>query len=117
MHMIDRLYADQVEREIEQAMTAMFPHGAGTATHHRVNHHLDIIARVAFGAGKTYALMGLMTAEDVAEHYQISTRRARALIRNRHERFSIGMKAGNTWLVHRDELDGLLQPDEKYRAR
>lgn len=113
--MIDRLWTDQVERQIEQAMASMFPHGAGTTNHLRVAHHLEHVAQVAWNAGRTHALMGLMTAEDVAEHYRISARRARALIRNRHERFGIGMKAGNVWLVHRDELPEL-EPEAKYRA-
>lgn len=58
--------------------------------------------------------MELMTAEDVAEHFGFSVRRARALIANRNERFGIGMKVGRSWLVHRDEL-GRLEPEEKYR--
>lgn len=113
-HFINGLY-ETVEREIEQAMDSMFPYGAGQTTHTRVRHHLEQVAQRAFQLGRTHALMGLMTAEDVAAHFQISTRRARALIRNRHERFAVGMKAGNQWLVHRDELDSLT-PDERYRA-
>lgn len=113
--MIDRLWEDQVERAIEQAMQSMFPHGAGQATHHRVAHHMEQVAKRAFQAGKTYALMGLMTAEDVAEHYQVTSRRARALIKNRHERFGVGMRFGNSWLIHRDELPQL-EPDAKHRA-
>lgn len=114
-NMIDKLWEDQVEQAMEQAMDSMFPYGAGKTTHQRVSHHLEQVAKVAFCTGKTYALMGLMTAEDVAEHFQITPRRARALIKNRHERFAIGMKAGNTWLVHRDDLDSLT-PEEKYRS-
>lgn len=59
-----------------------------------------------------YAL--LMTTEDVAEWFGVSERRARALIKNRHERFGIGTQIGNTWLVHRDELD-VLEPDERFK--
>jgi hypothetical protein len=115
-HMIDRLYSDTVEIEIWRAMNAMFPHGAGQTTHHRVKHNLDTVARRAFQAGKTYALLGLMTSSDVAEHFDISKRRARALIQNRHERFGVGMKAGREWLVHRDELPQL-QPNDRYRRK
>ena len=93
----------------------MFPHGAGRAPHTRVLRHLEQIAQIAFRVGRNHALMGLMTAADVAEHFGVSERRARALIQNRHERFGVGMRVGNQWLVHRDEL-GNLEPDEKYRA-
>jgi len=81
----------------------------------RVSHWLDHIAQVAYREGRNDALMGIMTAEDVAAHYNISPRRARALIRNRHERFGVGMKAGNVWLINRDELHDL-EPDARYRA-
>ena len=98
---------DIVEQHINQAMATMFPHGAGTTNHHRVKHFLDQVARCAFREGRNQALLGLMTANDVAEHYQITPRRARALIENRHKRFGTGMKLGNSWLICRDELPNL----------
>jgi len=102
------------ERAIEQAMDTMFPHGAGRTTDARVRHHLEQVAQTAFREGKTHALMGLMTTEDIAREFGVTERRARALVQNRHERLGVGMRFGNSWLVHRDELDAL-QPDEKYR--
>lgn len=108
-------YWQSVDQEIEKAMESMFPHGAGRTTHQRVQHWLNIVAQQAFNEGRSWALMGLMTADDVAEHFQISPRRARALIANRHERFGVGMQFGNSWLVHRDELPSLV-PDEKYKT-
>lgn len=103
-----------IEQELDKAMLAMFPHGAGRASDIQVRHWLEQIAQVAYREGKHGALLGLMTAEEVAEHFQITPRRARALIKNRHRRFGVGMKAGNTWLVHQDEL-AQLQPDKKHR--
>ena len=106
---------DITEQRIEQALATMFPHGEGRTTRPRVEHHLRQVAQVAFREGKSYALMGLMTAQDVADHFDISVRRARALIANRHERFGTGMQVGKQWLVHRDELDQLA-PDERFRS-
>jgi len=103
-----------IQNRIENSMTAMFPNGAGRATDSAVRHHLETVATVAYQEGRNQALLGLMTAEDVAEHFDISPRRARALIQNRHERFGVGMRFGNSWLVSRDELQSL-EPDEKYR--
>ena len=97
--MIDSLYSDIVEREIQNAMDSMFPHGAGNTTHTRVQHHLNVIAKMAFESGKSYALLGLMTANDVAAHFDITPTRARALIAHRHKRFGVGMKFGSSWLV------------------
>ncbi len=107
---------DVIEREIEQAIDSLFPHGEGRTTRPRVEHWLNTVAKRAFSAGKTYALTGLMTVRDVAQYYGISKRRARALIANRHERFAVGMQVGNSWLVHRDELPEM-EPDEKYRRK
>jgi len=105
-----------VEQEIENALNSMFPYGEGRITRHRVEHWLNTVAIRAFQAGKTHALLGLMTVTDVAEHYSITERRARALIANRHNRFGVGMQVGNSWLIHRDELPDLA-PDEKYQRK
>jgi len=72
------------------------------------------VAQIAFQEGRNEALMGLMTAQDVAEHFGITGRRARALIRNRHQRFGVGMRVGHEWLVHRSELPDL-EPIAKYK--
>ncbi len=61
-------------------------------------------------------LDNFMTTADVAEYFNVSERRASALIKNRHERFGIGRRWGKFWVVHRDHVD-LLTPDKKYRAR
>ena len=106
---------EMIERHIQQAIEALFPHGEGRVGRPRVQHQLQQVAARAYTIGRSDALLGLMTAEDVAEHFQISPRRARALIANRHERFSIGMRFGASWLVHRDDLASLA-PDGKYRA-
>ena len=105
-----------IEQHIETAIIAMFPHGDGLVTRHRVEHHLGQIAHYAYQEGRNDALLGLMTSGDVAKHFGISERRARALIQNRHERFGVGMKAGREWLIHRDELPQL-QPNGRYRRK
>ena len=105
-----------VSQEIEKAMVAMFPHGAGQAHSTRVSHWLNSIAQVAFREGEIGALMSLLTVEDIAERFGITARRIRAIARNRHERFGIGWQVPGTnqWLFRPSELDAL-RPDEKYR--
>ena len=78
-----QIYEDIVHREIEKAMDVMFPYGAGKATHTHVRHWLDKIGQMAFSQGGDYALMSLLTVDDVAELFGISKRRARALAKNR----------------------------------
>jgi len=107
-----------VESKIGMAMTAMFPHGAGTTSHARVGHWLDTVAQVAFREGEAGALMSLLTVEDVAEQFGISTRRVRAIARNRHGRFGIGWQVPGTnqWLFRPCEIESL-RPDERYRLK
>lgn len=109
---MDDIINDEVNRSIER----LFPLGAGTASTARVQHELGVIAQRAYTAGKSDALLGLMTADDVAVHYGISSRRARAIIKNRHERFGVGFRIAGNWLVHRDELVSL-EPEIKYRRK
>lgn len=110
--MIDEI----VDRAIDNSMQAMFPNGAGRAPHTRVKHHLETVAQIAFRQGRDHVLLGLMTVQDVAEHFRISERRARALIANRHDRFGVGMQFGGRgqWLIHRDELPQL-QPYPRHQ--
>lgn len=105
---------EMIERHIQQAIDALFPHGEGRTTRNRVEHQLQQIATRAYTIGRSDALLGLMTVQDVAEHFNITPRRARALISNRHDRFGVGMRFGASWLIHRDELSSL-EPDARYQ--
>lgn len=112
------IYIDIMEQEIQKAMDAMFPYGAGRTTHTQVKHWLDIIAKIAFGQGEAYVLMNLLTVEDVAEQFNISPRRIRAIAKHRYERFGVGWQVPGTnqWLFRPEELD-ILRPNEKYRRK
>lgn len=116
---MDRQAHEQiVNHQIENAMEAMFPHGAGRAPHIAVQHWLEQVGQVAFREGGSYALLSLLTVEDVAREFGVTPRRVRALARNRHERFGIGWQVPGTnqWLFRPEEIERL-RPDEKYRSR
>lgn len=112
------IFIGMVDREIQKAMETMFPLGAGRTTHTRACRWLNKIATIAFGQGEAYALSSLLTIKDVAEKFGISTRRVRAIAKNRHERFGIGWQVPGTnqWLFRPKELE-MLTPDEKYRRK
>lgn len=107
-----------VEQQIIGALASMFPNGAGQANSIRVEHSLRTVAHIAFEQGREYALLSLLTVQDVAGRFGISERRARALIRQRHERFGVGYQVSGTnqWLVTPEEL-ATLEPDVKYRRK
>jgi len=107
-----------IDQEIRDAMETMFPHGAGRTTHTRVQHALNHIAQIAFTQGQTYALTSLLTIEDLAERFNITPRRARAIAKNRHERFGIGWQVPGTnqWLFRPEELS-ILEPNHRYQRK
>ena len=109
---MDTITQDRINRLIE----AITPQGAATITETKLRHALEQIAQVAYTQGEINSLMGLLTIQDVAEHYGISERRARALAANRHEKFGAGMKVEGGWIFRPEELSGLA-PDEKYRKK
>lgn len=103
---------------ITKALDAMFPHGAGTTTHHRVRRHLEQVGQIAFEAGRSYALGSLLTADEVAEQFRVTPRRIRARARLLHQRLGLGYQVPGTnqWLFTPEELDAL-RPGEPGRPR
>lgn len=99
-----------VEQQIDSAVSAAMPYGGGaTITEHRLRHHLNQVAKTAFQEGQSYALLSLLTVDDVAEQLNISPRRVRAIAKIAHERWAIGYQVPgtNTWLFRPEELDSL----------
>ena len=111
-------YQQMLDKHIDRLMDTMFPHGAGRATHDRVRHSLELVTQVAFRQGTEYALMSLLTVEDVAEQFGITPRRIRAIAKNRQDRFGIGWQVPGTnqWLFRPEEVEHL-RPDERYRQK
>lgn len=99
-----------VERQIADSVDSVMPHGGGTTiSEERLRAILKRIAQVAFGQGEIYALLSLMTAQDVADVLGISPRRVRARARVLHERFAIGWQVPgtNAWLFRPEEIESL----------
>jgi hypothetical protein len=111
-------FQQMLDAEIAKAMDAMFPHGAGRAPHTRVRHWLKTISQIAFNRGESYALMSLLTVEDVAAKFGVTPRRVRAIAKNRHERFGVGWQVPGTnqWLFRPSEIE-TLAPDKKYQRK
>ena len=111
-------YWSTVEQDIENYINSLLPHGVGMLSDNRLGHVLNQVAQKAFRQGENYALMSLLTVDDVAEMLEISPRRVRAIAKNRHERFGIGWQVPGTnqWLFRPEEIEQL-QPDEKYRKK
>lgn len=105
---------DQVSKQME----ALFPHGSGTASSHRVEHALNAVAQVAFRTGQSAALMTLSTTDDVAALYGVSARSIRVRAKRLHEQFALGWQVPGTsqWLFTPEEVERL-RPDERFRPK
>jgi len=97
------------EQRINNLVESLLPNGAGTMTETRLRTALSQVAQVAFSAGESYALMSLLTVDDVAEQFGVSVRRVRAIAKIKHEQFGIGFQVANTaqWLFRPSEIESL----------
>jgi hypothetical protein len=97
------------EQKISQQIQSLLPNGAGSITEIRLRHALDQVAQVAFSAGGSYALLSLLTVDDVADQLSVSVRRVRAIAKIKHEQFGIGFQVPNTaqWLFRPSEIESL----------
>ncbi|HHW13514.1 MAG TPA: hypothetical protein GXX28_01100 [Firmicutes bacterium] len=109
---MDRTAHQQVINDrISGAVEALLPHGTGTVTAHRLEKVLRDVAEVAFREGESYALLSLLTVDDVARELGVTPARVRALAKARHDRFGIGWQVpgSRTWLFRPEEIE-LLRP-------
>jgi hypothetical protein len=106
------------EQKINQLIETILPNGAGTINEQRFRLALEQTAGTAFSAGESYALMSLMTVDDVAEQLGVSVRRIRAIAKIKHDRFGIGYQVPGTsqWLFRPSEVE-LLRPGAIGRPR
>ncbi len=97
------------EQKIDQMLAQFLPNGAGTINEMRFRHALEQVALTAFSAGESYALLSLMTVEDMAHELGISERRVRAIAKVRHDRFGVGYHVPGTgqWLFRPSEIESL----------
>jgi len=98
---------DVVTRQISDTVDTFLPNGAGTMTAIRLETALTAVAHVAYTQGKHDALMGLKTAEQLAEEFGVTARRMRTIIKTQHDRWTIGMQIGSTWVVSADEIESV----------
>jgi hypothetical protein len=104
-------YEQMVEREIQDAIDRLMPHGGGaTVTETRLRTVLDVVAKRVATATKAYHLLNLTTADDLAEQWGVSVRAIQRTAQRRHERFGAGRKIGNKWVFDVDEVP-LLEQD------
>ncbi len=89
--------------EIDSAVNRLLPHGAGAVTEPRLRQALTVLAQRIASNTRAYELLGIRTAEELAEEWGVSRRRAQAFIATLHERWGVGRKIGNMWCLSADE--------------
>ncbi len=89
--------------EIDGAVERIIPHGVGAVTEPRLRQALTVLAQRIASNTRAYELLGIRTAEELAEEWGVSRRRAQAFIATLHERWGVGRKIGNMWCLSADE--------------
>lgn len=107
-----------IDARIQALVESLLPNGSGLMSAHRLETALRNVADVAFREGENYALLSLMTVEQVAAELGISERRVRAIAKIRHDQLGIGWRVPgtNTWLFRPEEVE-LLRPGRPGRPR
>lgn len=97
------------EQEINNQVSALLPNGAGPMNETRFRHALELVAKRAFSSGESYALLSLMTADDVAVMLGVSVRRVRSIAKLKNDQFGIGYQVPGTsqWLFRPSEIESL----------
>lgn len=94
-----------IASHIDNAVTDLIPHGAGTVTEHRLRHILNRVAQQTAQTSKNYELLNLLDTAEIAELWGVSTRRVRAHCAHLHDRWGVGRKANGGWLMTRAEAE------------
>lgn len=113
-------------QKIDQMVDTYLPNGAGTINEHRFRNALDQVAQTAFSAGRSYALLNILTTDEALEEINqllradgrrpISRRRLLAIAKYEHDRFAVGRQISRgTWLFAREEIDNLMPVESGHR--
>lgn len=81
----------------------LIPNGAGIITEPRLRQALDVLTQRIASNTRSYELLGIRTAEELADEWQVSRRRAQAFIANLHDRWGTGRKIGGVWCLSAEE--------------
>ena len=99
-------YESTMTSEIERAISLLieqFPQLTGREV--RLRSVLAPLAQRAASNSAAFELLNLKTAEELADDWRVTPRRARAIIANRHERFGGGRQVGKTWMLSAGEWE------------
>ena len=91
-----------IDLEIERAIEQITGRQLSTAALRR---HLERFAARVSTAARSDALLSIRSAEDAAEAWGVSLRRAQAHIAWLHERKGVGARIGRAWLITADEIE------------
>ena len=102
---MDTIKDSLIAQAIDNAVTDLIPHGAGVVHEQRLRHILSRVAQNAATAGAHAALLGLRDSNELAEMWGVSKRRVQAHCAHLHERWGVGRRVGNAWMLTAEEAE------------
>lgn len=94
-----------VQLEIDRAVEQLCEHGiTKRLTEDALRRRLETFAARVASAARSETLLSIRGAEEAAEAWGVSVRRAQAHIAWLNERRGIGARIGRAWLITEDEI-------------
>jgi hypothetical protein len=85
-------YQDRINGQIEDTANELYSNGVGELSRDVLITILKRLAEYAFTEGLNYRISSLITTDQLEHLFSISSRRARAIAKSRHEAYGIGFK-------------------------
>lgn len=112
----DTEYQDRINGKVEDAANELYSNGVGELSRENLTAILKRLAEYAFTEGLNYRISSLITTDQLESLFSISSRRARAIAKSRHESYGIGFKipGAKQWFFLPEDVK-LLAPERPGR--
>lgn len=98
----DTLISQEIDRTCEQ----ICEHGVTRRmSEETLRRRLETFAARVAADARSAALLSVRSAEDAAESWDVSVRRAQAHIAYLHERHAVGARIGRAWFLTEEEIE------------
>lgn len=110
------VYQDHINGQIEDTVNELYSNGVGELPRETLTAILKKLAEYAFTEGLNYRISTLITTDQLENLFSISSRRARAIAKSRHESYGIGFKipGAKQWFFLPEDVK-LLAPERPGR--
>ena len=97
---------NRIDQETDRTVDLLCEHGVTRrVSDQALRRRLETFAKQIATAARSEFISSVRSAEDAAEAWGVSTRRAQAHIAAIHERHGVAARIGRAWLITDDEIE------------